>query len=74
MNDCPPQPGLTLMQSSRSQSGATDSSAATGVPGLIATPARQPASWMAPTTRWMCAVASAWIVIESAPAFANSST
>ena len=72
MNDCPPQPGLTLMQSSRSQSAAIASSAATGVPGLIATPALQPASWIAPTTRSRWAVASAWIVIESAPARANS--
>ena len=46
--------------------------ASTGVPGLIASPARQPASRIAARVRWRCGSASAWIVIESAPALANS--
>ena len=42
MNGCPPQPGLTVMQSARSIVPATRLSTATGVPGLIATPTHAP--------------------------------
>ena len=43
------------------------------MPGLIAMPARQPSSRIALRVRLACGVASAWKVIESAPALANSS-
>ena len=43
------------------------------MPGLIAMPARQPSSRIALSVRLVCGVASAWKVIESAPALANSS-
>ena len=73
MNDCPPQPGLTLMQRTRSAQSRSSATASTGVPGLIATPARQPSSRIACRVRLACGVASSWKVIESAPALANSS-
>src|SRR5438876_368016 len=73
MNGWPPQPGLTVMQRKTSASFTDSLTAATGVPGLIARPARQPSSRIAFRVRLMCAVASAWKVIESAPALANSS-
>ena len=48
MNDWPPQPGLTLMQSTRSSASAAISvNASAGVAGLIAAPAVQPASRIA---------------------------
>ena len=73
MKGWPPQPGLTVMQSKTSASWIDSPTAPTGVPGLIASPARQPSSLIALSVRLMCGVASAWKVIESAPALANSS-
>ena len=74
MNGWPPQPGLTVMQ--RTDVGVVDRLArppSTGVPGLIASPARQPSSRIAFSVRLTCGVASAWKVMQSAPALANSS-
>src|ERR1700761_4648439 len=73
MNDCPPQPGLTVMQRTMSARPRSSESASTGVPGLIAIAAEQPSSRIAERVRLACGVASAWKVIESAPALANSS-
>ena len=67
MNDCPPQPGLTVMQRTMSARPPSSETASTGVPGLIATPARQPSSRIAARVRLACGVASSWKVIESAP-------
>ena len=72
MKDWPPQPGLTVMQRTRSAMPRSSETASTGVPGLIATPARQPSSRIARRVRLACGVASSWKVIESAPALANS--
>ena len=74
MKLCPPQPGLTVIASSRSQLAAAASTASTGVPGLIASPARQPASRIASRVRWACGSASWWMVMQSAPASANAAT
>ena len=38
MKDCPPQPGLTVMQRTMSASPRSSATASAGVPGLIATP------------------------------------
>ena len=73
MKGWPPQPGLTVMQRKMSASFTDSLTAATGVPGLIASPARQPSSRIAFSVRLTCGVASSWKVIESAPALANSS-
>ena len=73
MKGWPPQPGLTVMQSASSISPPTSASASGGVPGLIATPAAAPASWISPTARARWGVASAWTVTESAPARTKSS-
>ena len=70
----PPQPGLTLIASMRSHSAASPATASAGVPGLIASPARQPASRIAARVRWACGSASRWIVMQSAPAAAKTST
>ena len=72
MKAWPPQPGLTVMQRTMSASPRSSATASTGVPGLIAIPARQPSSRIAARVRLACGVASAWKVIESAPALANS--
>ena len=47
MNGWPPQPGLTVMQSTWSSAPASPSTTSTGVAGLSARPAWQPASRMA---------------------------
>ena len=73
MKDWPPQPGLTVMQRTRSARPPSSASASAGVPGLIAMPARQPSSRIAARVRLACGVASSWKVIESAPAPANAS-
>ena len=73
MKDWPPQPGLTVMQRTMSARPRSSATASTGVPGLIAMPARQPSSRIAARVRLACGVASSWKVIESAPASANSS-
>jgi hypothetical protein len=44
MNACPPQPGLTVMQSRMSSSSIAAVTASAGVAGLMASPARQPCS------------------------------
>src|SRR4051812_7705269 len=74
MNGWPPHPGFTVITRIRSAYAATPDAAAGGVPGFSATPARQPASWMAPIVRCACGSASRWKVMQSAPAFANSTT
>src|SRR5680860_231003 len=61
------------MQRAMSAWPRSSASVSTGVPGLIATPARQPSSRIADRVRLACAVASSWKVIESAPAAANAS-
>ena len=58
MNAWPPQPGLTVMQSTRSATPASSDTAVAGVPGLSASPARQPSSRIASSVRLVCAVAS----------------
>ncbi len=73
MNDWPPQPGLTVMQRAMSARPRSSVRASTGVPGLIAIPARQPSSRIAARVRLACGVASSWKVIESAPAAAKAS-
>jgi hypothetical protein len=73
MNGWPPQPGLTVMQRNTSASFTDSLTAEIGVPGLMASPARQPSSRIAFRVRLMWGVASAWKVMLSAPAFANSS-
>ena len=50
MNGCPPQPGLTVMQSARSIEWAISLSAPTAVAGLIATPTEAPSSRTSPAT------------------------
>ena len=73
MKGCPPHPGLTVMQRKTLASAVDSLTAATGVPGLIASPARQPSSRIAFSVRLMWGVASAWKLMQSAPALANSS-
>ena len=73
MKDWPPQPGLTVMQRTMSARPRSSERASTGVPGLIAIPARQPSSRIAARVRLACGVASSWKVIESAPASAKAS-
>ena len=58
MKAWPPQPGLTVMQRTMSASPRSSATASTGVPGLIATPARQPSSRIAARVRLACGVAS----------------
>ena len=62
------QPGFTVMQSTRSRRSTTSATASTGVPRLIARPSRHPASRICCNAKCTFGVASAWIVIESAPA------
>src|SRR5450432_2358238 len=59
MNDCPPNPGFTVMISSRSSSAATSRTASIDVDGLSATPARHPTSRMRASCRFRCGAASA---------------
>ena len=61
------------MQSTRSSRSTISATASTGVAGLIARPARHPASRICCSAKCTFGVASAWIVIESAPAAANCS-
>ena len=58
MKAWPPQPGLTVMQRTMSASPRSSATASTGVPGLIAMPARQPSSRIAASVRLACGVAS----------------
>ena len=44
MKGWPPQPGLTVMHSTMSTTSVTSRTISTGVAGVIARPARQPAS------------------------------
>ena len=74
MNGCPPQPGLTDMQRTRSATPESSAIEVAGVPGFNATPARQPASRIAFRVRLTCGSASKWKVMQSAPARANSAT
>ena len=67
MNGWPPQPGLTDMQRTTSAAAVSSATESAGVPGLRATPARQPASRIAPRVRWTCGSASKWTVMQSAP-------
>ena len=70
--DWPPKPGLTVITSTRSTSFITYSIADSWVAGQIDTPARLPSDLICAMARSRCGVASAWTVIISAPAFANS--
>ena len=74
MNGWPPQPGLTVMQSTMSAQPRSSETATAGVPGFSAIPARQPSSRIACRVRLAWGVASAWKVIESAPASAKPAT
>ena len=47
MNDCPPNPGSTLITNTISTSGSSRSNTPTSVAGLIEIPARAPAACMA---------------------------
>ena len=74
MNDCPPNPGSTLITSTRSTSGNTSRSASTGVAGLTDTPALAPARRISATHPAGSSVASRWKVTRSAPASAKRAT
>jgi len=74
MNDCPPNPGSTLITSTRSTSGSTSRSASTGVAGLTDTPALAPARRISATHPAGSSVASRWKVTRSAPASAKRAT
>lgn len=72
MNDCPPNPGCTVMIRARSTRGRYSSSSCTGVSGLTDIPALMPRdfiSWIAPR---MSPTASQWTVTRSHPASAKS--
>src|SRR5438477_7283776 len=69
----PPNPGFTVMTSSRSRSATTSSASASGVPGLSARPASMPRSRTRASWRCTCSVASGWSVNTDAPAAANAS-
>jgi len=74
MNDCPPNPGCTVITRTMSTSGRYSSSSWTGVSGLTDIPALMPRdliSWMAPR---MSPTASQWTVTRSHPASAKSLT
>ena len=73
MNDCPPNPGSTVMTRTMSTSSAYGSSADSGVPGLTARPAARPASRMARSVGAIGSSISTWNVIESQPASRYSS-
>ena len=73
MNDCPPNPGLTVITSTRSIRSSTFSTADSGVAGFSATPARFPSAPIACSVRSRCVVASACTVSRSDPAAANAS-
>src|SRR5438105_470974 len=68
-----PNPGFTVMTSSRSRSATTSSASASGVPGLSARPASIPRPRTAASWRCTCSVASGWSVNTEAPAAANAS-
>ena len=70
---CPPNPGFTVITSTRSHSGSSGSSALTGVSGLMLTPARTPSAWMASSVSAQLSSASTCTVIRSAPALAYAS-
>ena len=72
MNGWPPQPGLTVMQRTWSATPSSSRTDSGGVPGLIAIPARQPASRIAFRVRLVCGSASSWTMMQSAPALAKS--
>ena len=74
MKRWPPKPGLTLITSTRSISGSSQSMIESGVPGLSDRPAFLPSDLMSWTVRCGCAPASGWKVMMSAPAWANSAT
>mmetsp|Transcript_1562 Transcript_1562/g.5144 ORF Transcript_1562/g.5144 Transcript_1562/m.5144 type:complete len:214 (-) Transcript_1562:28-669(-) len=74
MNFWPPNPGLTLISSTRSTSSSTCSIWDRGVAGLSTTPALQPRSliWYTHLCRWVVELCSAWMEMMSAPALAKS--
>src|SRR4029077_14003827 len=71
---CPPNPGFTVMMSTRSTSATTSSASCSGVAGLSATPASIPLLRAAASSRCTCSVASGWKVKTDAPAAANDSS
>src|SRR5213080_3835736 len=70
---CPPNPGFTVMMSSRSKSATTSSASSSGDPGFSASPASMPWPRAAASSRCTCTVASGWNVKTDAPAAANDS-
>ena len=69
----PPKPGLTVITRTWSTKFKTFLTASTGVPGLITTLGLTPAARIFCSAPWICGVASAWMLMISAPARANSS-
>ena len=57
-NDCPPNPGLTVITSTMSASSSSQATASTGVPGFSTTPARLPSARMSCSERCGCGPAS----------------
>lgn len=74
MNDCPPNPGCTVITSTMSAIGRKGSSDSNGVSGLIEIPTPMPWSAMRLTASMTSPSASTWTVTESHPASANAST
>ena len=73
MNDWPPNPGLTVITSTRSRPGRTSSSITAGVAGLIATPAFSPSPLMRWIVRSRWIAPSTWTISEDDPASAKAS-
>ena len=73
MKAWPPNPGLTVISSTRSSRSSTYSITFSGVDGLSETPAFLPSSRIACSERSRCSVASACTVMMSHPASAKAS-
>ena len=72
MKACPPQPGWTVITSSRSMLSRNGSTAAAGVSGLSAIPGDRPLARMALITASGSSSASTWKTIRSLPASAKA--
>ncbi len=68
-----PQPGFTVITRTRSTRSRIGTTASTGVPGLMATPACRPIFLRVCASRWLWLVASAWKMILPHPAAAKAS-
>ena len=73
INDCPPNPGLTLITSIKSSFSNKNSNPERDVPGFIETPALHPKSLILVKVLSRCGVTSLWTVIISTPAATYSS-